>query len=762
MVVADDDPGVHFGLTAWQYWALLVSCGRRMKRAFTAIFLLPFLGVALPVRAQQQQWEIEALSTNGSIIYSMATGTAVGTNGVLVKYGNAVLVADTVAVNKDTGETIADGGVRIQSDNMVWVGEHVRYNFKTRQMQTAQFRAGKAPFYVGGEGLSGDVTNKVYAATSGFFTLDDHSNPLLKVRARRLVVRPGDRFEAHGATLCVGEVPVFYFPYYSQRLDATAPAFSVTPGYRSRYGAFLLGSYNWNWGEAIESRLHLDYRTERGVGAGPDLKAHLGEWGEVSLRYYYLYDNNPETNSYGVEFPNNRQRVEFSWLASPFTNTTFKSRVSYQSDEGLRREFFENEYRNNPQPTTFIEGRHFWDNWSLSAIASPRIDDFFETIERLPELKLAAFRQQIATLPLYYESESRAGYLRRRFAETNGIPDGLDYEATRADTYHQIVLPTMLFGWLSFTPRAGGRFTYYCEADGPGANTREINRSVFNTGAEISFKASRTWAGARGGLFDLDGARHIIEPSANYVYVPEPAALPSEIPQFDFNLPDLHLLPIEYPDYNAIDSVDSQNVIRWGLRNRVQTKRNGRVENLLDWNVFTDWRLRPAPDQDTFSDVWSDLKFRPRSWLTLESMARFNIGDGQFRMASTSVTLQPNTIWSWRLGHFYLRDNYNTAADPTAWGAGNDVLTSTLYFRFSENWGLRASHYYDVRSNQLQEQVYSVYRDFRSWTGSLSFRARENQGGKEEYTVAFTFSIKALPRYKLGQDTVTTESLFGY
>jgi lipopolysaccharide assembly outer membrane protein LptD (OstA) len=738
-----------------------------MRPAFTAILLLLCLGFAWTAKAQlplpppQQQWEIEALTTNGSVIYSRTTGTVVGTNGVLVKYGNAVMVADTVSVNQGSGEAIADGGVRIQSDNMVWAGEHITYNFKTHQMRSEQFRAGKAPFYAGGEKIAGDVTNKLFTATNAFITLEDYSSPLMTVHAHRLVIRPGDCFEAHGATLCVGGVPVFYFPYYSQKLDTDKPAFTATPGYRSRYGAFLLGSYTWNWDETVESKLHMDYRTKRGPGVGPDVNLHLGDWGDATVRYYYLYDYEPETNSFGATMPHNRQRVEFNWFAQPFTNTTFKSHVSYQSDDDLRREFFESEYRANVQPSTFVEARHFWDNWSLSTIASPRVNDFYEAVERLPEIKLTGYRQQIADLPFYYESESRAGYLRRLFAETNGITGGANYEATRADTFHQLVLPTMLFGWLSVTPRAGGRLTYYGEADGPGATTQETTRSVFNTGAEATFKLSRTWAGVQGGLFDLDGVRHIIEPSANYVYVPQPSALPPELPQFDSLLPSLHLLPIDFPDNNAIDSVDSQNVIRWGLRNRIQTKRDGQVEDVLDWNLFTDWRLRPDSTQNDFSDIWSDVRFRPRSWLTLQSMTRFSPEDGQFRLAFSSLTLEPNTVWNWRLGHLYLRDYFNPA-DPTAWGQGNDVLSSSFYFRLNENWGLRATHYYDLVRNQLTEQAYSVYRDFRSWTGGLSFRVRQNSDGKEEYAVYFTYSIKALPHQAVGADTIHTDALFNY
>ena len=46
---------------------------------------------------------------------------------------------------------------------------------------------------------------------------------------------------------------------------------------------------------------------------------------------------------------------------------------------------------------------------------------------------------------------------------------------------------------------------------------------------------------------DLDGVRHIIQPSANYVYVPRPNHTPDELPMFDYELPSLRQLPIEYP-----------------------------------------------------------------------------------------------------------------------------------------------------------------------------------------------------------------------
>jgi lipopolysaccharide assembly outer membrane protein LptD (OstA) len=738
-----------------------------MRLGSTFAFLLLFLGFAPALRAQQQEWVIESLTPEGAAVYDLSTGVASGTNGVIVKYGNAILVADRVAVNQRTGEAIAEGRVRIQSDDMIWAGENIIYNFKTRRIVTQEFRVGKPPYFAGGKDLSGEtgtngpsMTSGYYTATNGFITVDDYAQPAMRVRAKRLVIRPGQSMEAHGATMEVGGVPVFYLPYYSQSLDRTSPAFMVTPGYRSKYGAFILASYNWNWGDYVDATLHVDYRTARGPGIGPDFDFHLGNWGEAKFKYYYIHDSSPETNSLGTPYPEDRQRVEFSWLASPFTNSTYKARASYETDAGMRLEYFEHEARNNPQPSTFVEARHFSDNFSMSVIASPRLNNFYETVERLPEIKFSAFRQQIGATPLYYESESRAGYLNKLFAETNSFPT-FDYSATRADTFHQVVLPLTAFGWLNFTPRVGGRLTYYSTANGPGATTQEETRGVFNTGAELTCKASQTWVGMHGGIFDLDGLRHVIQPAVNYVYVPRPTALPPELPQFDYELPSLALLPIDFPDYNAIDSIDSRNVIRFGLRNYLQTKRDGHISPVVDWDVFTDWRIQPDPGQSTFDDLCSSLKVQPRSWISFESSTRYDVEQNHLRMSFDSLTLTPNSRWSWRPGYLYLRDDFS--ADPTAWGPGGETLTSTFYYRLNENWGLRMSHYYDVREGTLREQAYTVYRDFRVWTGAFVVRFRQpSPGVKEEFAFAFNLSLKALPTSKPGKDTVTGDPLFSY
>ena len=295
--------------------------------------------------------------------------------------------------------------------------------------------------------------------------------------------------------------------------------------------------------------------------------------------------------------PENRQRFYFAYQATPFTNLNVKALVNYQSDPLVLHDFFEGDYTANPQPNTFIEVNKYWENWSLDAETTPRINDFFDQVERLPDVKLTGFRQQILR---------HAGLLRER--KLGGLlPHSLrlriitcspprtarcHYSAARADTFHQLLLPETFFGWLNVTPRAGGRFTYYSAGKRAGRHQQRNLSAKFSTPAPKFHSKSRVlWTGATNSLLDIDGLRHIIEPSVNYVFVPRPSTPPSQLPQFDSASPSLLLLPIQFPDYNDIDSIDSENVIRFGLRNTLQTKRDGQLDNLLDWNVMLDWRL---------------------------------------------------------------------------------------------------------------------------------------------------------------------------
>jgi lipopolysaccharide assembly outer membrane protein LptD (OstA) len=754
---------------------------------FPAIILALVVGAALFPRvaaAQEEEVEIRALNEIlpnavsdkvqyklGALEFDEKNNTAIGTNGVYINYGRgaAVLTADTVVFHNETAEVDADGDVRIETANMLWMGEHIHYNFKTHRMSSEQFRTGRLPVFVTGSQLTGFIDSKKGAtnqviAKHAYLTTDDYANPAYVIRASSIRIIPGDKVQLWNAVAYVEGVPVFYFPYYQRNIGPRANNFTTTPGYRSVYGPYLLNTYNWFIGDLADGKIHADYLERRGPGAGPDVNLHLNRWGDAQIKYYYQHDSKSDysTNAFPGfgNIPENRQRFYLGWQATPETNLNLKALVNYQSDPLFLHDFFVGDYAQNPQPNTFVEANQYWDNWSLDALATPRVNSFFSQVEREPDVQLTGYRQQILDTPVYYDSQNSVGWYRAWDANpTNGLYPGTNgiyvASAARADTYQQLTLPWTFFNWLNITPRVGGRLTYYSSQEiTNGQPNSEVYREVFNTGIGMSFKASQLWPDVTNSLLQVDGLRHILEPSANYVFVPDPSTPPAQLPPFDAAAPSLMLLPVNFPDYNSIDSIDTMNVIRFGLRNILQTKRDGQLTDLVNWNLLLDWRLDPLAGQTPLNDLYSALAFHPRKWITLESQLRYDLDRGNLNLAFHQVTFTPNERWSWGVSHWYLRDGFVSPYE-------NNFLASTLYFKVNENWGLRTAHIFNAVDGRLQEQDYSLMRDLRSWTAALTFRVLNNLGSSTDYTISFAFSLKAVPAMRLGEDAVNSYHLVG-
>ena len=386
----------------------------------------------------------------------------------------------------------------------------------------------------------------------------------------------------------------------------------------------------------------------------------------------------------------------------------------------------------------------------------PRINDFFDQVQRLPDVRLTGYRQQIFNTPLYYESQTSAGYYERYFAGTNTLFGQTNGTVPQFCGHARIPFINCccrkhFFGWLNVTPpRVGARATWYSSESGPpGRTNSQTIRAVFNTGVDVSFKASRN-SGLRRRIRPVGHRRpapyHPCPPSRTPMF-PRRIWLPDQVPQFDTQLPSLMVQPIEFPDYNDIDDIYKENVIRWGIRNTLQTKRNGQLDNLLDWNVMLDWNLRPTGQtnsvflqpQKTFDDLYSDLAFKPRSWITgFNSQFRYNVNVGQLNLAFHQIDL---------FAERPLEPGASATGICTMALLTAAMMSSPAHFftGLNENYGLRGSQYYNAELGRLQEQDYSLYRDMRSFTAAVTFRLIDNGGGQPlDYGFAFSISLKAI------------------
>ncbi len=104
---------------------------------------------------------------------------------------------------------------------------------------------------------------------------------------------------------------------------------------------------------------------------------------------------------------------------------------------------------------------------------------------------------------------------------------------------------------------------------------------------------------------------------------------------------------------------------------------------------------RSSPQQ-TFSDLYSDLAFKPRSWIILDSKMREDVQNGDLNFAFYQLTFAPDNRWSWGAGYWYQRAGFD------GFDASADYITSVFYYRFDDNWGYRMEDDYNAAAGRLQ------------------------------------------------------------
>lgn len=710
-------------------------------------------------------------------------GIATADNNVVIRYGEVVIYCDHAQYNPDSRDVLVRGNVRLYREGRLFTGERAVYNLETKTITAADFRGDFTPFRFAGDSLSTLGTNS-YLVKQGLFTTSDSSKPDYFIRARSIRIYPKDRIIFTDVKLYVGRTPIFWFPYLYQSLNQEQ-GFTITPGYSSVWGAYLLGAYTFPVGD-MSAKLRLDLLSERGIGLGLE-----SEWGETRaslegekaqqkqlswgrFRSYFIDDASPGTNKTSLEreaIDSSRYRV--SLQAKQYLTEDIYASIDYNklSDARFLQDFDEGEFRRNPNPDNMLALTKWDEDYTLTVLARKNFnEESFDLTERLPEAVLDLKRQPIFNSPFFYEGETSAGFYRRNFA-TDALLD--DYDTFRADTFHQIIFPNTYFGWLSLVPRVGMRGTYYEDSGSyedvittvevaseiPGEPTRidtttsrQLNRGgsvfrpVLNAGLEASFKFSRAFEQAQSRMWGLDGLRHVVQPYTNvsYVYSGEE---PVDILQFDRLNQSTQLHPIDFPQFNTIDSIDNWSIVRVGVRNRLQTRRDNQTFNWFELNTYFDVNFdRPGflgdvvPDDGIFSNVFNRMRWSPLPWVTMTVDSQLPLLDAGFTEVNSNLSFLVNSNVHLALGHRYI------AGNPIIFDS-NQVSVGG-YMRFDENWGFSFRETYEFDDSVLESQRYELHRDLSSWTASLGFVVRDNRG-VNDYGVLLTFTLKDLPNVRI-------------
>lgn len=778
-------------------------------------------------------------------------GVAVADNNVQIHFNDVSIYCDHAEYNPDTRDVLLVGNVRIYSPDGLISGQRAFYNLDTKQMRALNFSGSYYPmlfraltFY----SLSPDE----FRVRDTYLTTDDKSQPDYHVKAKTMRFYKNDRVVFLYSTLYIGKVPVFWFPYLFSNRSKTG--FSLLPGYYNGWGAFIQLTYGIAWGPDAENlaTTHLDYRTERGIALGVDSTLHLGNNPENVgfFRGYYANDTHPRLSvndptsgpfsqgpnrstqgSNPINTPHNRYRITYQQHLYASDDIYATCDMTALSDTNMMQDFYPNEVRTNPQPDNNVSLTKWSYNYSLNLLTRFQMNNFQQTVERLPEFAWDIKQQNFFGLPIYFDGSNTLGYLTQAFGkqllskDPNNLGDPTNindknkltfttqvpnYSALRFDSFSQISLPKTYFGWLSIVPRAGFRATAYSNSgfffsqpenfkdpNQFGRTERIVNnqkvlsdwlnnpqiawikngavpsknlqtggaifRPVVNFELESSFKLSHAYEGAQSRFLALDGLLHVVQPYVDYSYVHNFGPPPRDIYQFDTVRINTQPLPISFPDFQAIDAIDSWSILRMGIRNNLITRRDNSNYQWLTLDTFFDYNFLNPYYPARVGNLNNALSFFPSRWFSVYTNFQIPLDPLGFTQFDTAVMVMPARNFQFTVAHSYLNDY----PIPNAFGfiPGNQPsgltdnlassnrifsnlsqVTVSAYYRLNDNWGCSVQEQFDTTQGLWMYQRYYIHRDLSAWIASAGVEMRKNQGQPWVPSIVALFTLKAAPQ----------------
>lgn len=225
-------------------------------------------------------------------------------------------------------------------------------------------------------------------------------------------------------------------------------------------------------------------------------------------------------------------------------------------------------------------------------------------------------------------------------------------------------------------------------------------RTMVELGLESSFKAFKVLT-EKNTAFG-QGIRHVVEPHARYSFRSEPTVEADKIYQFD-----------------AIDSIRRQNEIQFGARNKLQTRQDERLLDLVDVDLYTSVRLDPEPDQSDMGPLRIDAELEPGNLFWLDF-------DGAYDWDTSKVTdfnARARVIGSGDT-RVYLNYGYRDGE--------KNLISTDIDYELTSDWSLGFYTRYDIEGSELEESLYSVQHDMDCIGWEAGLRSTRGRGGEED------------------------------
>ncbi len=642
---------------------------------------------------------------------------------VLVTYDSAVLVAETVRIDRNTDEASAEGHVLVLSDGDVLEGDRgtLQMQAKTGVVYNGRLFLAKNHFHVQGDRIE-KRAEATYRVENAAATPCDGETPDWRFTGQELdVTIDGYGTMKHGR-FEVRNLPVMYTPFLLFPVKTTRQTGFLLPylSYsRDKLGADVEVPFYWAAAKNIDATLYTRFMSQRGVQEGLEAR-YVTAGGSFGTIYGdYLDDRKRVIENLGFMSrdwqPGQRRwalwwnhetrfdaqsylradiaKVSDAWYFRDFSSHNYflSSYSSTQADRFRRVPFVANE--SLPQLDSTVRYVRDWSNANLTA-AVRYSDDFMKatnaaTLQRYPEVTFTSMKQRLLTSPLYYEFGSVYDYFYRNTGQKGHY----------LDVHPVISLPMTLFRTIQFNPSVGWQGTFWSRDDNVALtlDTRRGERQLFQAGASFSTEVQKiftlNWAG-------VEKVRHAVKPEVTYTYVPN--AYQDDLPDFATRIGEQH--GVTYAVTNTLTAR------RRDKSGKVYYQEWARLKLLQTYNVLEAKRtVEPGGSSSRpFGDLDVELDLTPVSYLNFAARNKFDVNGGGWRQANYDLNLSDGRGDTATIGYRYTRDTL-------------EELNLMLKAAVTPSLDVMYFHRRNRLDNKDVERTYSVHYRRQCWEIQVSF-----------------------------------------
>ncbi len=519
--------------------------------------------------------------------------------------------------------------------------------------------------------------------------------------------------------------------------------------------------------EGVEGSYYLDYYSERGVGTGAELEYKNDDYfgdvtgyviddeGEDRLgRKNFRKDIEPESDIRGRLQWRHRQFLPYNWQLT----TGF----SYVSDKNFVESYYRSEYITNSNRENYVHMKRIEDNWGLSILANPRLNDFYNVHEDLPSAEYHLIGESLFDNLFTLYSDTEFGRQRQRIGSGNFTSINENFY-TYGSHRTEIDMPIWAEPF-KVVPYAAGAVGYddrsgFTRSLVDGRNTGEFgDTDVYRgeLGVRMSTQFWKVYPDVNSRLWDLNQIRHIVKPQVA-------AAVYEESDDVFEQRDTLNLTLSQILQTKRGTEKDERNVdwmrIDTGLTWVNNSADDPIAPNRFIWNrPFVPTTVLSSPEifnGDLRRDLIRYEDFGPqRNHFTLDYMWRISdtaaiLSDGYYDIQSGDVQ-QFNIGYSrlaWPDLSYYIGSRYLTETDILG-EKGSNAFTFSATYKLNERYSLVFGQQFDFDYQDNIRSDITLIRKYHRVRWGLTFSTDESLG---QESIVFSIWPQGVKELAIGQ-----------